>query len=640
MSNKVVHSNFFKTPNPSFPTTMTQEMEIVSSIDELSDTFIRKVDANVELKEDHKGMLNNDTEFELIFKEMQELLSSNELPILNNELQKIYSKFKRTNFQISVVGEFSRGKSTLINRILGQNVLPVGDTPTTSMITKVVFNNDPKIVLCSTDGIKKAYPISEESWETIVSNQVDNASGGIIYVGLNNSWLSQFDVEIVDTPGAGDLNDDRIRFVDDAILSSDGVIIAVSALAPLSLTEMSFIEQRLLMKKVPHMAIVLTRVDQIPENERASVIRYIASKVERFESFIPIFISSEKLLPIEVDKLVGSGITKICREIETWICDSRHNLLKQNSVCFDLLELLSVVSSNVRLQTELSLKGVEEKEKERANQELMFNRINMKWDALQTEILRRSNSCISWLTDAIRERQELIIERFQYDLSHSGNPYQWWEKDYPYRFKAEMLNLSATIESNLNSVFAKDMAWLTDTVSREFKMQINSNPEQLVDRSIFKETTPNSDGIKPDLSKWKTRSRMGIGAATIIAYKLLPPWGMAASIVGGFVAEKIINGKIEEQQKQLSVALANDIPRLIDNAIENVEKRLSNAYQKAFQQVQDTANIWLKSQRNALENAMKEDNCNQFKSLKERSNRLRNLSVRISNTMEENNAQL
>lgn len=640
MNKKVVHSDFFKTPNPSLETAKPKPLESENSINCLFETDVTDIETNKEGKGKQEGLLDNDLEIEAFFNEIHELLSVNGLSTLINELQKIHTKFHRSNFQISVVGEFSRGKSTLINRILGQDVLPVGDTPTTSMITKVVYNKEPKVVLCKIDGIKKAFPISDDSLETIIRNQEDHYKGGVVYVGLNNPWLRKFDVEIVDTPGAGDLNDDRIRFVDDAILSSDGVLIAVSALAPLSLTEISFIEQRLLMKKVPHLAIALTRLDQIPEKERASIVKYMASKVERFTSKIPIFITSDNLVPVETEKIVDSGITKICHEIEAWIQDSNHNILKQNNVCFDLLQILSVFSSNVRMQIELHEKGDEEQQIEKANQELMLKRINMKWESLQTEIIRRSNLCISWLTDAIRERQESIIERFQYELSHSSNPYQWWEKDYPYRFKTEMLNLSATLESNLNSIFSKDMAWLADSVSREFKMQINSNPEQLVDRNIFKEATPCNEGIKPDLSKWKTRSRMGIGAVTIIAYRLLPPWGMAASIVGGFVTEKILNEKIEEQQRQLSVALTGDIPKLIDRAIENVEKRLSNAYQNAFQQVQESANVWLSSQTKALENAINGYDKNQLESLIVSSHQSGVLTAKIRKIMENNNAQL
>jgi ribosome biogenesis GTPase A len=47
-------------------------------------------------------------------------------------------KLEAERFHLVVLGEFNHGKSTFVNALLGQDVLPVGITPTTASINHVV----------------------------------------------------------------------------------------------------------------------------------------------------------------------------------------------------------------------------------------------------------------------------------------------------------------------------------------------------------------------------------------------------------------------------------------------------------------------------------------------------------------------
>ena len=54
-------------------------------------------------------------------------------------------------FRLMVVGEFKRGKSTLINALLGQDVLPAKLAPCTAVITEVKHGDRPQAVLHHSD---------------------------------------------------------------------------------------------------------------------------------------------------------------------------------------------------------------------------------------------------------------------------------------------------------------------------------------------------------------------------------------------------------------------------------------------------------------------------------------------------------
>ncbi len=54
---------------------------------------------------------------------------------LVKRLTNLKERLKKNEFQLVVLGQFKRGKTTLINALLGKNVLPTAIVPLTSIIT-------------------------------------------------------------------------------------------------------------------------------------------------------------------------------------------------------------------------------------------------------------------------------------------------------------------------------------------------------------------------------------------------------------------------------------------------------------------------------------------------------------------------
>lgn len=66
---------------------------------------------------------------------------------LERAVGELTRKLAEDRFYLTVVGQFSRGKGTLMNAILGKDYLPSGIVPTTSAITAVSYGSREKIVL-------------------------------------------------------------------------------------------------------------------------------------------------------------------------------------------------------------------------------------------------------------------------------------------------------------------------------------------------------------------------------------------------------------------------------------------------------------------------------------------------------------
>src|SRR5271168_2401536 len=59
----------------------------------------------------------------------------------------LFARLAEDRFNLVVVGRFSRGKSSLMNAILGMDRLPTGVVPLTSVITTVTYGSEERVTL-------------------------------------------------------------------------------------------------------------------------------------------------------------------------------------------------------------------------------------------------------------------------------------------------------------------------------------------------------------------------------------------------------------------------------------------------------------------------------------------------------------
>jgi hypothetical protein len=102
--------------------------------------------------------------------------------------------------RVLVAGEAKRGKSTLVNALLGREVLPVGVTPLTAVATTVLQGAGDGIEVAFTDGHTDWLPLSAlPDFCTERGNPGNCRHVSTITVGLDAPILAR-GVEIVDTP--------------------------------------------------------------------------------------------------------------------------------------------------------------------------------------------------------------------------------------------------------------------------------------------------------------------------------------------------------------------------------------------------------------------------------------------------------
>ncbi len=159
---------------------------------------------------------------------------------MNNKINQTISKVEKimsdNNMKISILGEFSSGKSTFINAILGDEILINADEPTTAINTYISYGEQNRTTIYKSDGSTKDIKLEDlEKYtkEGKVSNEIDK-----VEIKYDNAYLKK-GVTIIDTPGANVDNDRHNKQREKAIKESS---IGIFIISVKSLTSNSFIE--------------------------------------------------------------------------------------------------------------------------------------------------------------------------------------------------------------------------------------------------------------------------------------------------------------------------------------------------------------------------------------------------------------
>ncbi len=186
------------------------------------------------------------------------------LEVESTRLAMMRKHLEESAFSIAVVGEFKRGKSTVINALLGSSALPMDVMPATATVTRVVYGRVPTATLVRYDGRKDVVPIGSLSQHITKIDQEAEARAAEIKEAIVAfpTMFCQNNVEIVDTPGLSD-EAAMTRLTLDIIPKADAAIYVISALSPFSQTEVAFLEKLLDSVDTERVFFVVTHVDRI-----------------------------------------------------------------------------------------------------------------------------------------------------------------------------------------------------------------------------------------------------------------------------------------------------------------------------------------------------------------------------------------
>lgn len=546
---------------------------------------------------------------------------------LEQQIAQIHTKQQDSKLNISVIGEFSSGKSTFINALLRFDLLAI-DVLQGTTIAITIMEYSPKMFIKVDKGeghaIKYAHS-TIESLRTQLQELTTNSTFGrdikTVTVGLPSPTLKA-GFRIIDTPGTNSRaqwhEDVTRRAISDI---SDMSIVVVDANRPMPQTLCNFVEDNL-MDVINNCIFVLNKIDLVKANERSQMVKYVEAKIkdefsidhtivlpytslEVVNTFVPgtLKISDDSLLEQSIGSerrlLNHAGEQKAITQAKKLISLTRQMYNNLSSILNDTQKQLKSKSELLDRSRCTDLKPFIESEKNQRLKALRMYTRDYRAD-LDYNMSQKMSSSISLICKEIEK------------LGNLDNMKAYMENRLSESCKREskkMISQSNNTYKELITAYRNEVQIFRRNFENQFKdlriLDIRFSPvkeklpvQKIIDNMDFNQAT---EFVKDELSKENWKLGGGIAAGAAIGSMIMPGIG---TVIGGFIGGIFGAGSTEKDAKMRQDLIAKVRPTLnsylvtikikvlsnLDDYINDMEKSLLNeinAYLTQYRQTVD-----------------------------------------------------
>ncbi|MEM2249859.1 MAG: dynamin family protein [Candidatus Bathyarchaeia archaeon] len=224
------------------------------------------------IKEDKKRIIEDLKNVLLSLEELGKRLGMEDV----DELRKVREELE-SPFSIVFVGEFNRGKSSIINALLGEDLLEVRNQPTTSAVYIIEYSDR--------------------------SGTYDKITSHLYRIGFNTELLR--DIRIVDTPGTESLKEEHEKILVDYLPKADMVFFVLDASQPLTKHELNLLNK--IRSYGSKIVIIINKIDIATEQEIKEAEAYIKQSFEEYLGFVPEIVKVSARLETQKDPRSNFG---------------------------------------------------------------------------------------------------------------------------------------------------------------------------------------------------------------------------------------------------------------------------------------------------------------------------------------------
>jgi GTP-binding protein EngB required for normal cell division len=175
-------------------------------------------------------------------------------------------------FYVACVGQFKRGKSTLLNALVGYEVVPTGFIPVTAVPTVIRFGNELQARVRMRDGSWQEIAMADLKkyvTEELNPENKKGVDGAEVFVP---SPLLSSGMCFVDTPGLGSVFTGNTATTQAFIPHIDAALVVVGADPPIGGEELVLVEA--VGKQVQDLILVINKSDRTTDAERAAAVKF------------------------------------------------------------------------------------------------------------------------------------------------------------------------------------------------------------------------------------------------------------------------------------------------------------------------------------------------------------------------------
>ena len=401
-------------------------------------------------------------------------------------LKSIEGKLKNHIFSVGIMGEFRRGKSTVINALLGQEVVPADIVPCSATLNYVKWDVNKAAEIYFKDGTVQRVPVEDLSkYVTKITKESEKISGtvekAIVYYPCQ---FCQNGVQIIDTPGLND--DERMTMISEKVIPTlDAIIMVIVPDSPFSQGEAEFVRNKVMASDLGRIIFVVNKIDTIDEDDRDRLLDTIRERIQNsvLEKMVKIYgedsaeykntvdkLGQIKLLPISARKALKGKL----KNNQAFLDDSGYvafeetlaHLLTEERGSLELMhpvnQLFSVSAEALKIiETRLSTLNLEQEEFEK-RQNKALAQIKETREQKKTEIEILKNKGFTLYATLLPEATQ-IYDQLEAELCDFVDCYEILESD-------------VSNESSMQA-FSNEFSNRTDAKMKEI---LSENTERLI----------------------------------------------------------------------------------------------------------------------------------------------------------------
>ena len=245
-------------------------------------------------------------------------------------LKRLSKKVQNETFKVQIVGTFKNGKSTFINSLLGDEILPAYALPCTAIVNEVKWCDEKKAVVHFRNPLPEKLPsgIPVSAIQHMKKHNMKNIPPieipydeiekyAVISIGYGKDeidyespyekievfWplpILKNGVQIIDSPGLNECAT-RTRVTMNYITKADAILFVLDATRILSADEMRVIEHTLKEQGFDDPFIIVNKFDAIRAREKEPMRQYVRDKLDGFTTNDFFFVSALNALDGKLD---------------------------------------------------------------------------------------------------------------------------------------------------------------------------------------------------------------------------------------------------------------------------------------------------------------------------------------------------
>jgi hypothetical protein len=188
------------------------------------------------------------------------------------EARELAARVSEGRFYVACVGQFKRGKSTLLNALVGHEVVPTGYVPVTAVPTVIRFGDELHARVRMRDGAWREVAMTDlKEYVSEEHNPENNKAVDGAEVFVPSPLLSS-GMCFVDTPGLGSVYTGNTATTQAFVPHIDAALVVVGADPPIAGEELALVES--VGNQVQDLILVINKADRTTGPERAAAAKF------------------------------------------------------------------------------------------------------------------------------------------------------------------------------------------------------------------------------------------------------------------------------------------------------------------------------------------------------------------------------